>query len=106
MEDTMSDFLRKISSSSLKILWMGCLTFLLAAPALAQDQGQKGQAPPPAATPKPGPKPKMAPAPVPQQERAAEEGFVERQEKTFERKKATGKVGGQEIRSKKGEEGE
>jgi adenylate cyclase len=27
-------------------------------------------------------------------------------EKTFERKKATGKVGGQEIRSKKGEEGE
>jgi hypothetical protein len=104
----MSAFLRKSSASCLKILGLGCLVFLLAAPASAQDDSQKGQAPPPASSPPPAMKRKMAPppAPAPQQEKAAEESFRGRQEKSLDMKKSTGKVGGQEIRSKKGQDEE
>ncbi len=106
----MSAFLKKSSSSCLKILGLGCLVFLLAVPAPAQDDSQKGQAPPPASSPPPVMKRKMAPppapAPAPQQEKAAEESFRGRQEKSLDMKKSTGKVGGQEIRSKKGQDEE
>ncbi len=106
----MSAFLNKVSSSCLKILGLGCLVFLLAGPAPAQDDSPKSQAPPPGSSPQTGVKRKMAPrpapAPAPQQEKAAEESFRGRQEKSLEMKKSTGKVGGQEIRSKKGQDEE
>jgi hypothetical protein len=110
MEDMMSTFLKKISLDCLKVTCLGCLVFLLAAPAPAQEQSPKSQMPPAESAPQPGMQPKMAPppapAPVPQPEKAAEECFRGRQEKSLDMKKSTGKVGGQEIRSKKGQDEE
>lgn len=104
----MSAFLKKVSSSCLKILGLGCLVVLLAAPAPAQGESPKSQAPPPASAPASVDRPKMAPPPEPAPcpEKAAEEGFRGRQEKSLQMKRSTGKIGGQEIRSKKGQDEE
>lgn len=110
----MSAFLNKVSSSCLKILGLGCLVFLLAAPAPAQDDSQKSQAPPPTSSPQKAGSPKMAPrrapapapAAVPEDCKSREENFRGRQEKSLEMKRSTGKIGGQEIRSKKGQDEE
>jgi hypothetical protein len=92
----------KISSHFLKILCLGCLLALLAAPVLAQDQTpkEKGttQATPP---PAPAAKPQMAPRrrPMPQAEKSmpAPAGGME-----YQMKGVDDTVGGQEIRNKKG----
>jgi hypothetical protein len=96
------DSLKKISSYSLKILCLGCLLVLLAAPLLAQDQTpkEKGttQATPP---PAPAAQPKMAPRrlPMPQAEKSVPSpaGGME-----YQMKGVDDTVGGQEIRNKKG----
>jgi hypothetical protein len=110
MEDVMSVFLRKVRFFGLKVIGLGCLVFLLAAPAPAQGESPKSQAPPPASSPPKMGAPEMAPppppAPAPRPEKAAEEGFRGKEEKSLQMKRSTGKIGGQEIRSKKGQDEE
>ena len=100
----MLDSLSKISSSFPKILCLGSLLFLLAAPVLAQEQTPKEKTPPPAApAPSPAAKPKMAPhrRPMPQ----AEESMPRtRGAHELKMKGVDDTVGGQEIRNKKGPE--
>jgi hypothetical protein len=99
-----SNSLKENSSYFLKILCLGCLLGLLAAPVLAQEQTPKEketiQATPP---PSPAAKPEMAPRrrPMPQAEKSvpAPAGGME-----YQMKGVDDTVGGQEIRNKKGPE--
>ena len=101
----MLNSLKKIPSSFLKILCLGCLLALLAAPVLAQGQTpkEKGttQVPPP---PPPAAKPKMAPRrrAMPQAEKSMPAPAASMDEKEYKMKGVDDTVGGQEIRNKKG----
>jgi hypothetical protein len=96
--------LKKIPSSFLKILCLGGLLVLLAAPLPAQDQTtkEKGttQATPP---PPPAAKPQMAPRrrPMPQAEKSLPAPAAVPE---YQMKGVDDTVGGQEIRNKKGPE--
>jgi len=96
--------LREIGRYSLKILGLGCLALILAGPTMAQEQTPKEKAVPPAAQEKPAEIPTMAPSPGMDDYKAKEAPSPMRQEETLQKKKVTGKVGGQEIRAKEGEE--
>jgi hypothetical protein len=96
--------LSKIPAYFLKILCLGCLLALLAAPAWAEEQTPKEKTPPPA-TPQPQPaaKPHMAPRrrPMPQAEKSMPRTTGAEEMKM---KGVDDTVGGQEIRNKKGPE--
>jgi hypothetical protein len=93
---------------SWKILILGSLslTLLSSAPAQEKSPGEKA---PSAATDKQAPVPALAPSPekgaleAPTPQKAMPLPRV-RQEETLQKKEVTGKVGGQEIRAKEGEE--
>uniref|UniRef100_A0A7V6A2M1 Uncharacterized protein n=1 Tax=Desulfobacca acetoxidans TaxID=60893 RepID=A0A7V6A2M1_9BACT len=96
--------LKKIPSFFLKILFLGCLMGLLAAPAPAEEQTPKEKGTTPATTPaKPTVKPKMAPRPrsVPQAEKSLPAPAAVPE---YQMKGVDDTVGGQEIRNKKGPE--
>ncbi len=98
----MSDFLRKMPSYFLKFLGLGCLSVLLAVPALAQEQTPKEKVPPPASPPPPPKRMyKMSvPRPVPREYKEEGEPSLKGQSEMMEHKKVTGEAGGQEIREK------
>ena len=98
----MSGFFKTIPSYFLKILCLGCLLVLLAVPALAQEQSPKDQGTPPAPSKQPRAMPKKALPPCQEEYKVKEERSPSRE--TLQQKKVTGKVGGQEIRAKQGEE--
>jgi hypothetical protein len=103
----MLDSLAKISSFFLKILCLGCMLALLAAPVSAQEQTPKEKTPPPAAPPpSPAAKPKMAPRPMPREYQAEKSKSIPMGGEDMKMKGVDDTVGGQEIRNKKGPEGQ
>lgn len=103
-EVTVLDLVSKLRRYSFQILCLGCLALFVAGAAPAQEQAPKGKDVPPAAPGQPVEIPTMAPSPAPEEFKAKEEQSRLRQEETLQKKKVTGKVGGQEIRAKEGEE--
>jgi hypothetical protein len=99
------NFLKQIPSYFLKILCLGCVLVLLAAPVLAQEQTPKNQETPPAAPPpKPAAQPKMAPRPMPREYKAEKSKSIPLGGEDMKIKGVDDTVGGQEIRNKKGPE--
>jgi hypothetical protein len=99
------DSLTKIPSFFLKILCLGCLLALLAAPVSAQEQTPKEKVTPPPAAPPPSPAatPKMAPRRSMPKEYQAEKSMPRSMGgQELPMKGVDDTVGGQEIRSKKG----
>jgi hypothetical protein len=102
----MLDSLKKIPSYFLKILCLGCLLVLLAAPLLAQDQTPKDQGTPQTTTP---PTPAAQPKKAPQQPVHKEFKLEKPMPRTmggqeYQMKGVDDTIGGQEIRNKKGPE--
>ncbi|MFZ2087599.1 MAG: hypothetical protein WAU47_03405 [Desulfobaccales bacterium] len=98
----MFDSIKQAMRYFFKVLSVGCLTFIMAAPVWAQGQSSQSPPPPPAA---PAPeKPQAAPAPIPREFKAPPKRSRQMPEEALEKKQVTDKVGGQEIRAKQGEE--
>jgi hypothetical protein len=105
-EEMVSDTLKKIPAFILKIFALVGLLVSLAAPAPAQEQqGSKVQTPSPAPQPAPAPRAmrKMR-APMEEKDYEMKEEQSRKQKEALQQKKGTGKIGGQEIRAKEGEE--
>ncbi len=99
----MRDFLKKITSPCLKILCLGCLLGLLAAPLLAEDQTLKEQGTPQTTTPpKPAPQPRKALKRPVYREYKMETPAPPPTGGAYPMKGVDDTIGGQEIRNKKG----
>ena len=103
----MFDSLKKIPSSFLKILCLGGLLILLAAPALAQDRTPKEQGTPQTTTPPQKPSalpPKASPQPRYKEYKMEKRVPSPMGGAQYQMKGVDDTVGGQEIRNKKGPE--
>jgi hypothetical protein len=103
----MLDSLKKIPSSFLKILCLGCLLALLAVPALAQEQTPKEPGTPQATTPSKKPAalpPKASPRPSYKEYKMDKSMPPTMGGTEYKMKSVDDTVGGQEIRNKKGPE--
>jgi len=98
------DSLKKLPLRLLTVFCLGCLMFLVAVPASSQEQSPKSPAPPPPPPAMRMPAPAPAPESMPREYKAPPARARQLPDEALEKKQVNGKVGGQEIRAKQGEE--